>query len=94
MAEGVNVDPLGSCMMGARVFPDRFRGLVAIGPAAPTRTFLKGRDTESPRFIAPSAVANVVGRANAIASAIAESFMTCSFSLDKRKNGEPVLSFN
>jgi hypothetical protein len=23
MAEGANVDPLGSCMMGARVFPER-----------------------------------------------------------------------
>jgi len=34
MAEGVNVDPLGSCMIGARVFPDMFRGLVAIAPDA------------------------------------------------------------
>ena len=85
MAEGVNVDPLGSRMIGARVFPDRFRGLVAIGPAAPAGTLLKGRDAESPRFIAPSAVANVVGRANAIASASVESFMTCSFSLDRER---------
>jgi hypothetical protein len=34
MAEGVNVDPLGSCMIGASVFPDMFRGLVAIAPDA------------------------------------------------------------
>jgi hypothetical protein len=94
MAEGVNVDPLGSCMIGARVFPDKFGGLVAIGPAAPTVAPLKGRGTESPKFIAPSATANVVGRANAIASAIVASFMTYSFSLDKRKHGKPVCSFN
>jgi hypothetical protein len=38
MAEGVNVDPLGSCMIGARVFPEKFGGLVAMAPAVPTVT--------------------------------------------------------
>lgn len=79
MAEGVNVDPLGSCMIGARVFPDKFRGLVATGLGA-LMTPLEGRATESSKFITPSAVANVltnvVGRANAIASAIVVTFMT------------------
>jgi hypothetical protein len=51
MAEGVNVDPLGSCMIGARAFPDKFRGLVDIGLVAPTEMLLKGRGTESPKFI-------------------------------------------
>ena len=76
MAEGANVDPLGSCIIGARVFPDKFRGLVAIGPGALMVTPLEERATESPKFIAPSAAANVVGRANAIASAIVVIFMT------------------
>jgi hypothetical protein len=80
MAEGVNVDPLGSCMIGARVFPDKFRGLVAIGSGALMVTPLEGGATESPKFIAPSAVANVLanvlGRANVIASAIVVIFMT------------------
>jgi hypothetical protein len=79
MAEGVNVDPLGSCMIGASVFPDKFRGLVAIGAGALMVTPLEERVTESPKFMAPSAVANVltneVGRANAIASAIVVAFM-------------------
>ena len=87
MAEGVSVDPLGSCMIGARVFPDRFRGLVAIRLAEPTvtplptLTPLKGRASDGfPKFIPVLATANVVGRANAIASAIVVSFMMCPFS--------------
>jgi hypothetical protein len=78
MAEGVNVDPLGACIIGARVFPDKFLGFVAITPVVPTLVPRKGRETESPRFMAPSAAANVVGRANAIARTIVESFMTRS----------------
>jgi hypothetical protein len=75
IAEGVNVDPLGSCMMGARVFPEIFGGLVAIGRGAPTVTPLTtGRAKGSPEFIGP-ANANVVGSANAIASADVVSFM-------------------
>jgi len=41
IAEGVNVDPLGSFMIGARVFPDKFRGLVAMGRAVLTVTPLE-----------------------------------------------------
>jgi hypothetical protein len=67
-------------MIGARVFPDKFRGLVTIGLGALTVTPLEGRVKESPKFITPSAVANVLtnvaGRANAIASAIVVAFMT------------------
>jgi len=63
-------------MIGARVFPDKFRGVVTIGPGALTVTPLEGRTTESPKFIAPSAAANVLGRANEIASAIVVIFMT------------------
>jgi hypothetical protein len=84
MAAGVNVDPLGSCMIGASIFPDKFGGLVAIrlvAPAVtplPTVTPLKGRASDGfPKFIPLAATANVVGRANAIASAIVVSFMTC-----------------
>jgi hypothetical protein len=33
MAAGANVDPLGSCMTGASVFPEKFLGMVAIRPA-------------------------------------------------------------
>jgi hypothetical protein len=82
IAEGVNVDPLGSCMIGASVFPDKFRGLVAMGRALSTVTPLEERGTEYPKFMAPSADANVVGSAKAIASAIVASFMTCSFSFE------------
>jgi hypothetical protein len=98
MAAGVNVDPLGSCMIGARVFPDKFGGLVAIrlvAPAVtplPTVTPLKGRASDGfPKFIAPPANASVVGRANEIASAIVVSFMTYPFSLDSRGCGRPDL---
>jgi hypothetical protein len=76
MAEGANVDPLGSCIIGARAFPDKFRGLVAIGPGAPMAIPLEGRAAEVPKFMVPSAVANVLGRANAIASTIVVTFMT------------------
>jgi hypothetical protein len=63
-------------MIGARVFPDKFRGLVAIEPNALMVTPLEERATESFKFTGPSAAANVLGRANAIASAIVVSFMT------------------
>jgi hypothetical protein len=33
VAAGANVDPLGSCMTGASVFPEKFLGMVAIRPA-------------------------------------------------------------
>jgi hypothetical protein len=87
MAEGANVDPLGSCMIGASVFPDKFRGLVATGLGVLMVTPLEERAMESPKFMAPSAAANVLGRANAMASAIVVSFMTYSLSLDKQKHG-------
>jgi hypothetical protein len=53
-----------------------------MGRAVSTVTPLEERGTESPRFMAPSADANVVGSAKAIASAIVASFMTCSFSFE------------
>jgi hypothetical protein len=84
-------------MIGARVFPDKFRGLVAMGRVVSTVTLLEERDTESPKFMAPSADANVVGSAKAIASAIVASFITCSFSFDNEpvaKHGKPVCWFN
>jgi hypothetical protein len=87
MAEGVNVEPLGSCMIGARAFPDKFRGLVAIAPEARMVTPLGGRATVSPKFIAPSATANLLGRARAIASADVVIFMTFSLSLDSENVG-------
>src|ERR1700738_88152 len=37
-ADGVSVDPLGSCAMGSSVFPEMFLGMVAIGPVGPTVT--------------------------------------------------------
>jgi hypothetical protein len=71
MADGVSVEPLGSCMIGARVFPEMFGGLVGLGPAVPMATPLTtGRAAGSPEFIGPSANASVLGRANAIASAL------------------------
>ena len=74
MADGVSVEPLGSCMVGARVSWEMFGGLGGIGPAVPMAT---GRAAGSPKFIGPSANASVLGRANAIASAIVVSFMAC-----------------
>jgi len=38
MAEEVNVDPLGSCMMVPSVLPEKFLGLVAIWCDEPTVT--------------------------------------------------------
>jgi len=48
--------------------------------AASMATLLKARGTESPKFIAPSANANVDGSANAIVSTIVATFMTCVLS--------------
>ena len=63
-------------MIGARVFPEMFGGLVAVGRAVPMVTPLTtGRAAGSAKFIEPSANAIVSGRANAIASAIVVSFM-------------------
>ena len=78
MADGVSVEPLGSCMIGASVFPEMFGGLVAIGLAAPmVAPLTTGRAAGSAKFIGPSENASVLGRANAIASAIVVSFMAC-----------------
>jgi hypothetical protein len=74
-------------MIGASVFPDKFRGLVAMGRVVLAVTPLEERGTESPKFMAPSAEANVVGSAKAIASAIVASFMTCSFSFENGNIG-------
>jgi hypothetical protein len=81
-------------MIGASVFPDKFRGLVAMGPDALMVTPLEERVMESPKFIAPSAAANVLGRANAIASAIVVSFMTYPCRQTNQNMGWPLLSFN
>jgi hypothetical protein len=67
-------------MIGARVFPEKFRGQVAIGLAVRKGTLLRtGRAVGSAKFIGPSANASVLGRANAIASAIVVSFMACPY---------------
>lgn len=60
--------------MGASVFPEGFRGIAVEGMIVTPLT--TGRATGSAKFIGPSASANVVGRANAIASAVVISFMT------------------
>ena len=81
IAEPLNVDPLGSCEIGASVFPVAFLGRFAIRPA-PTGE-LNGRLTELPMCIPlpwpPRASANVLGTVNAIASAIVVYFMAISF---------------
>ena len=78
IAVPVSVDPLGSCAMGASVFPEIFLGSLAIRPV-PTG-FAKRRVAWLPICIPPRASANVLGRANAIASAIVVTFMAVSFS--------------
>ena len=74
------VDPLGSCAIGASVFPVTFLGLFATRPV-PT-VLAKGRETELPTCIPPPcpprASANELGRANAIANAIVVNFMVVS----------------
>ena len=70
------VDPLGSCAIGASVFPVTFLGLFATRPV-PT-VLAKGRETELPTCIPPRASANELGRANAIANAIVVNFMVVS----------------
>jgi hypothetical protein len=79
IAEPVSVDPLGSCAMGANVFPDIFLGLVAIRPVP--RELAKGRVTWLPMCIPPRASANVLGTVNAIASTIVVIFMVVSSAL-------------
>ena len=71
------VDPLGSRATGESVFPVAFLGLFAIRPV-PT-VLEKGRETELPTCIPPRAIANELGRANAIANAIVVTFMGASF---------------
>jgi hypothetical protein len=80
MADRVNVDPLGSYMKGASAFPERFLGLVALGACRDDSDASEWTTTGLAKFIGPSASANVLGRANAIASAIVASFMGVSFS--------------
>jgi hypothetical protein len=58
-----------------------------MGRALSTVTPLEERGMESPKFMTPSADANVVGSAKAIASAIVASFMTCSFSFENENIG-------
>ena len=79
IADPLIVDPLGSCAMGASVFPVTFLGLFAIRPV-PTEV-AKGRVTWLPMCIPPRASANVLGTVNAIASAIVVIFMVVSFAL-------------
>ena len=80
IAEPVNVDPLGSCAIGANVFPVAFLGRFAIRPE-PTGE-LNGRLTELPMWIPPCASANVLGTVNAIASAIVVYSMAISFTCE------------
>jgi hypothetical protein len=76
IAAGTNVEPLGSPVMGASVFPEMFGGLVANACAVLTVTPpTTGRATGVLKFNVPSANADTVGRANAIASAIVVSFI-------------------
>ena len=83
MADPLIVDPLGSCAMGASVFPVTFLGLFAMRPAEPTVELANGRLTLLPMCIPPPcpprASANVLGTVNAIASAIVVYFMIVSF---------------
>jgi hypothetical protein len=67
-------------MMGASVFPERFLGLVAMGACRADSDASEWTTTGLAKFIGP-ARANVLGRANAIASAIVVSFMDVSTSL-------------
>ena len=71
------VDPLGSFAIGASEFPLVFLGLLAIR-AVPT-ALEAGRETELPTCIPPRAIANELGKANAIANAIVVTFMGASF---------------
>jgi hypothetical protein len=75
IADPLIVDPLGSCAMGANVFPVTFLGLFAIRPAV-----LKEWEACIPiPPIPPFASAYVLGRASVMASAIVVSFMIVSF---------------
>ena len=71
-------------MMGASVFPERYLGLVAKGACRADSDASEWTTTGLAKFIGPAS-ASVLGRANAIASAIVVSFMDVSTSpLDKR----------
>jgi hypothetical protein len=61
--------------IGARAFPERFLGLVAVGACRDDSDTSEWTTTGLAKFIGPSASANVLGRTNAIASAIVVSFM-------------------
>src|ERR1700730_5826749 len=90
MAAGAKVDPLGSCITGASVLPEKFLGMVAMRPVEPAVKLLKGRAAWLQSLIPPRASANVLGRANAIARAIVVSFMGCVLSVcDTRQPPRP-----
>jgi hypothetical protein len=76
IADPVSVDPLGSCAIGRSVFPEMFLGWVAIRPPM---GIAKGRVTRLPLCIPSCASANVLGTANAMASATVANFMVLSF---------------
>jgi hypothetical protein len=81
MVDGVKLDPLGSCVIGVRVFPEKFRGHFRMGLAGRMVVpLMTGRAAVSAKFIGP-ANANVLCRANPIASAISivERFIACSY---------------
>jgi hypothetical protein len=88
MVDGVK--PPGSCMKGANAFPERFLGLVVMGVCRDDNDASEWTTTGLAKFIGPSASANVLGRANAIASAIVASFMGVSFSCYSDNIGKSV----
>jgi len=66
-------------MMGAGVIPERYLGLAAMGTCRADSDASEWTTTGLAKFIGPAS-ANVLGTANAIASAIVVSFMDVSFS--------------
>jgi hypothetical protein len=105
---GANVDPLG-LRMGARVFPEGFPTLgPGTAPVVPgvlhvgmlftdeptdgaTDEPTDGATTDPPPKVCASA--NVLVRANAVASAIVVSFMAVSFLFRRRTTPSFILSF-
>jgi hypothetical protein len=81
-------------MIRLMLFLAKYRGLVATGPPATTVMPLKGERRCLPKFIAPSAKADDVGIAKAIAIAMVVGFTGAFFSLDRRKHGNSIRSFN
>lgn len=66
-------------MMGASVFPERYLRLVVIAACRADSDASEWTTTGLAKFIGPAS-ANVLGGANAIASAIVVSFMDVPFS--------------